>query len=251
MGTAETAILPEDQAPQSFVSRLVGVFLSPGETFQDILRKPDFAAALLLSVVVSVAVTEISLAKIDMAAITRWALEHSSRTANMPPAQIDQMVSQSGKVYTIMAHVLGVLWVPIVALCMGVIGMIAVNTVFGGKVSFKTALSIASYSYLVNLLSFIIGAVMVFLGDPQHVISNPQNPAPITLGFFLDPVSTSKPLMALAGAVDIFTFWFMTLLGIGFAAATGRRAKASSMFLVFLGLWTVWTLIKMGLATLG
>ena len=57
--------------------------------------------------------------------------------------------------------------------------------------------------------------------------------------------------MSLAGSFDIFTFWFMALLAIGFSAATNRKAKSLSLFWCFFGLWMVLVLIKMGAATLG
>jgi hypothetical protein len=250
MGTAGAVPVPEDQAGQSFLSRFVGVFLSPGETFDDIVRKPDFLVPLILSIVIAVSATELFLAKIDMTAIIRWAFEHSSRAANLPPDQMEQIIDRTAKFQGIAIHAAGVIWPPLVALVTGLIGMIGLSTVFGAKVSFKTAFSIASYAYLVVIPESLIGTIMVLFGDPQHIISNPQNVAPVTVGFFLDPATTSKPLMSLASSLDIFTFWLMGVLAIGFAAASGRRAKASSMFFVYLGLWIVWTLIKVGLSTL-
>jgi len=250
MGTAGAVPVPEDQDGQSFLSRFVGVFLSPGETFEDVVRKPDFLAPLIVGIVIAVSATELFLAKIDMAAIIRWAMEHSSRAANASPEQMDQMVDRIAHFQGIAAHVGGVVWVPIAVLVTALIGMLALSTVFGGKVSFKTAFSISSYAYLVVIPETIILSLMVLFGDPQHIISNPQNPAPVTVGFFLDPATTSKPLMSLASSVDIFTFWLMAVLAIGFAAASARRAKASSMFFVYFGLWVVWALIKMGLSTL-
>jgi Yip1 domain len=160
------------------------------------------------------------------------------------------MVDRMAKFQGIAAHVGGVIWVPVAVLVTALIGMIALSTVFGGKVGFNTAFSIASYAYLIIIPETLILSIMVLFGDPQHIVSNPQNPAPVTVGFFLDPATTSKPLMSLAGSVDIFTFWLMAVLAIGFAAASARRAKASSMFFVYFGLWVVWTLIKMGLSTL-
>ncbi len=48
------------------MERLVGVFLSPRESFADIVREPDFVAPLIAIVLSTVAVTETMLAKIGM-----------------------------------------------------------------------------------------------------------------------------------------------------------------------------------------
>ncbi len=38
--------MPEEPPAGSFLSRFLGVFISPGETFEDIARKPGFIAPL-------------------------------------------------------------------------------------------------------------------------------------------------------------------------------------------------------------
>ncbi|HUI42745.1 MAG TPA: hypothetical protein VL523_12325, partial [Terriglobia bacterium] len=68
---------------------------------------------------------------------------------------------------------------------------------------------------------------------------------------FLDQSHTSKPLFALASSLDLFTIWFMILLGIGFSAVTRRKAKPISVFFSFFAVWVVIVLIKMGIASLG
>ena len=87
---------------------------------------------------------------------------------------------------------------------------------------------------------------MILFGDVEHF--NPNNPAPTNLGFFLNPLETSKPLLSLASSFDLFTIWFVILLGIGFSQATGGKVKARSVFLVYFGLWMVWVLGKVGWA---
>ena len=249
MGTAGAVPLPEDQGGQSFVSRLIGVFLSPDETFNDIVRKPDFLAPLVLSILAAVAVTETMLSKIGIDRIIRNQIAQSSRGASMTPDQIDQAVAQGAKIGGVITHVAGVIGVPIVVLIIAAIGLGIVSAVFGSKTSFGTAFSITCYANLVSVLGAVIAVVMILFGDPEHF--NPQSPVPTNLGFFIDPTHTSKPLVALAGSIDLFTFWFMGLLGIGFSAATRKQAKPVSDFLCFFGLWAVLVLAKVGWATMG
>jgi len=87
---------------------------------------------------------------------------------------------------------------------------------------------------------------MILFGDLEHF--NPENPSPTNVGFFLNPLETSKPLLTFASSFDLFTIWFVVLLGIGFSQATGGKVKALSMSLVYFGLWTIWVLGKVGLA---
>jgi hypothetical protein len=65
------------------------------------------------------------------------------------------------------------------------------------------------------------------------------------------PHETPKPLLSLAGSLDVFTLWVIALLGVGFSEATGRKVKAASLTLTIFGVWLIWVLIKMGFSTLG
>ncbi len=243
--------VPTDEPPQSFFQRLVGVFVSPGPTFADVARKPDFLAPLIILVVLTVTGTELFVARIGMEPVLRWAFEHSSRTSNLSPDQMQQMIARVVPIQTAIVHAVGLLWVPFLALVVAVVGLVTVNSVFGGQISFKTAYSIACYAYWVNVIYYLLGIVIDFLGDSEHIISNPQSPTPTSVGFFLNPLDSSKPLMAIGSSLEIFTLWHLALLGIGFSEATARNVRFTPIFLIFLGLWIIGVLIKAGLATLG
>jgi hypothetical protein len=237
-----------DNPAQSFPERLMGIFISPGETFADVVRRPGFVAPLVLLILINVASTELFLHKIGIEPVLRWGLEHSSRVAqDQIPALVEKMIP----FYTWMARIVGPVWPPLVALVAAVIGLIAVNNIFGGRISFRTAFSISSYAYAVNIIYYLLVPTMVLFGDPEHYISNPQNAVPTSAGFFMNPLDTSKPLLALAGSVEIFTIWYMALLAVGFSVASGRKVKPVPIFFTFFGLWIVMVLIKMGLSSLG
>ncbi len=248
--STQAASTPGPAPSKSFVGRLIGVYLSPGETFADVAQRPDFIIPLIIMVVLSLAGTEAFIAKIGMEPVIRWALEHSSRTASMPPDQMEQTITRVVAFQSIFARVGSVLAVPIMALIVALVGWVAVKSIYGLEMKFKTAFSIAAYAGLVGIINAVMTIVLIFFGDPEHAISNPQNLSPSCLGFFLNPADTSKPLLAFAGSLDVFTIWYLALLGLGFSAGTARKAKFISLFLIYLGLWLLWVLIKMGLATL-
>ncbi|HEY6270532.1 MAG TPA: YIP1 family protein [Terriglobales bacterium] len=248
MGTASSAVLPEDQAPQSFVSRVVGVFFSPGETFADIVRKPDFLAPLVLGILSTIAFSEIMLAKIGIERIIRNQIANSSRGASMTPEQIDAAVSQGAKIGTIFTHLVGFLAVPIILLIIAGVGLAIVNVIFGARAKFSTAFSVTAYANLVGVLGGLVGIAVMLFGDPDHF--NAAAPVPTSLAFFLDQAHTSKALFSLATSLDLFTFWLMALLGVGFSAVTGGKAKPLSVFFAFFGVWAVYVLAKVGLAAM-
>ncbi len=237
------------QPSQSFWQRWAGVFVSPGPTFADIARQPDFLAPVIVLVAVSVAVSESIIEKIGMERIVRTALEHSSRGSSMAAEQLEAGVRRGAEIATIIAHIGGVLFPPILLLIIAGVGLAVVNGIFGGEVNFKTAFSVTCYARLVNVVQVIMALAIIWFGDPETF--NPESAAPTNVGFFLHPFETSRPLMVLASSVDVFTLWNFALLGIGFSRATQQKVKASSVFMAFIGVWLVYVLGRAGLATMG
>jgi len=249
MGDAVVSPAEPDVPAQSFPERLMGVFISPGETFADVARKPGFWAPLITIVIGSVAFVETMLWKIGAERIMRTNLEQSSRAASMSPEQIDQAVSQGAKFTAIAYHVGGLLGAPIVLLIIAGVGILIVNVIFGARSSFKTVLSLVCYADLVSLLGAVMSIALILFGDPEHF--NSQNPVPGNVGFFLNPHDVSKPLYALASSADIFSIWLLVLLGIGLSKGTGGKVKPMPIFLVFTGFWLLWVLAKVGLSMIG
>lgn len=247
MSTLSTEVAMEEP-PKSVFERLVGVFVSPGATFADIARKPDFIAPLIVGILATMAVIETMLARIGVERIVRQSLEQSGRASNMSPEQTQQAMEQGAKFTGIFMHLTGLLAAPIVLLIVAGLGLLIMNAIFGSQLKFKTAFSVACYANLVSVLGAVIALVMILLADPEQF--NAQNPVPTNPGFFLNPRETSKPLLSLLSSLDIFTIWFMALLGIGFSAAANRKVKSTTVFLCFAGLWAIWVLGKIGLAML-
>ena len=249
MGDVMVKPADADTPAQSFPERLMGIFISPGETLADVARKPDFLAPLILLVLGAIAVTETMLWKIGMERIVRMSIEQSSRASSMSPDQMDQAVHQGAKIGAIFAHIVGVVGPPIGLLIIAGLGLLIVNLILGAQAKFKTVFSLICYADLVTLLGALMAVAVILFGDPDHF--NAQNPVPANVGFFLNPREVSKPLYSLASSADIFTIWFLILIAIGLSEGTGRKVKPLSIFLVYAGFWVVWILVKMGLSMLG
>jgi hypothetical protein len=246
MGEAVMSPVEPEAPAQSFPERLMGVFISPSETFEDVVRKPGFWAPMIAVVIGSVAVIETMLWKIGAVRLTRMGLEQSSRAASMSPEQIDQAVSQGAKFTAIAMHIAGFVGPPIVLLIIAGVAILVVNVVFGARASFKTVLSVVCYADLVSLLGAVMSLALILFGDPEHF--NSQNPVPGNVGFFLNPHDVSKPLYSLASSADIFSIWLMILLAIGLSKASAGKTKPLPIFLVFLGIWVLLVLAKVGFA---
>lgn len=240
--------MPEEQPGDSFFSRALGVFISPGRTFDSIARRPDFLAPLITMTVASMVLIEAMLQKIGAGRIIRISIEMSGKAAQMSPEQIDQAVSKTATFVAISMRLGGILVPPIIMVVIAAVGLFIVNVVFGASADFKTCLSVVCYANMVLLVGVVLGLVLTFFGNVEQF--NPQNPIPATLGFFLNPRETSKALYVIASSFDIFHVWFIVLSSMGLSAATGKKVGTAGILLTYLGIWIVIVLGRAGIAAL-
>ncbi len=241
--------MPEEQPGDSFLSRAVGIFISPGRAFESIVRRPGFLTPLIIAIVAAIAVSETMMQKIGMERIVRRTIELSGNASRMSAEQVEQAVHQGATLGAILGRVGELVGAPIYLLIVAAVGLFIVNVMFGATTNFKVSFSVVCYAYLVGLVGTVLALVLILFGDPEQF--NPQNFIPSNVGFFLNPHETSRPLYAIASSFDIFTTWFLILVSIGLSIATARKVRPVPIFLTFLGMWLVWALAKAGLAMLG
>jgi hypothetical protein len=239
---------PEEQPADSFLSRALGVFISPGATFEAIVRRPGFIVPLIVVTLAAYAMIESILQKIGAEQIVRRSIEMSPRASSMTPDQITQAAHQASTFTAIAMRAGGILGPGIYLLIVAAAGLFIVNAIFGGTMNFKVSLSVMCYANLVGLIGGVLGIVMVLFGDPDQF--NVQNPVPTNVGFFLNMRDTPKFLYTIASSFDIFTTWMLILAALGLSAATARKVRPTPIFLTYLGMWVIWVLIKGGLGML-
>jgi Yip1 domain len=244
--TASSLETPQGTPSKSFLSRLIGVFVEPGETFEDIARKPDWMAPLGVLILVSFAVVETMLLKIGASQIALHGMQQSGRAAGMDPAQMSQIAERSSAVLRIVMPAGVLLGVPIFLLIVAGFGLLVLNGFFGRHAKFKQVFSVTCYAYLPSILGGVMAVAMVLFGDASAY--NPQIPAPTNPGFFMNPLTTSHPALALASSLDVMIFWFMALLAIGLSRVTQKKVKTGAIFLTFLGAWVLLVAAKVGFA---
>ncbi|HKT11994.1 MAG TPA: YIP1 family protein [Terriglobia bacterium] len=231
-----------------FLSRLLGVFIEPGATFEDIARKPDWIAPLVLLILVSFSVIETMLVKIGASQIALQGIQRSGRAAQMDPAQLNQIAAKSGAVLRIVMPVGAVLGTPLFMLIVAGIGLLILNVFLGQQAHFRQVFAVTCYADMPSIVGGVMAIAVALFGDAGAF--NPRIPAPTNPGFFMNPLTSSHALFALASSLDFVVFWFMALLAIGLSRVVQKKVKSSTVFMIIFGIWVLLVVVKVGFALL-
>ena len=239
----ESAAAPQPTpASDSALRRLVGVFVSPAKTFAAIARRPTWLLPVAIWSGLALPLSELILSKTDWRAFTTRQIARSGQ--KLTEAQLEAAIEQSrrlawlGDVVAVLAPlfvtlaIAGVLW----AACQA----------FGWDVKFQQSLGVTAHAFLPAILGSI--ALLVVLWN--RVTIDPELAAEAlrtNLGFLVDR-ETNPVLQGLLASLDLFSFWTISLLVLGFSAAA--RAPRGRVALLVVSLWGLFVLGKAGVTAL-
>jgi Yip1 domain len=242
---ATTAVpAPEAQVPINHVGRIIGVFFSPKETFQSIARQPSWILPVLLMTVLGLLVAFSMNKRVDWREVASKRIEESPRASQLSAEQKEQQLAMSAKISPAIAYGFGLLGPVLLAVIVGGVMLGAYNLLGGAGANFKVSMGIVSHAYVTSMVSSLLFLLILFLKPPGTV--NIENPVAANLGAFL-PDGTSKTVMALGTAIDLFSFWTIFLIGLGFAAYNPKKLKLGSSISIALSVWAVYQACRLGL----
>lgn len=228
-------------APSSAFGRVIGTFFSPGSTFQSLAVKPGFLLPLILWTAASLLITNLMLPKVDIDHMIRSSIE--KRGQSVPEERIQGIVAQQKKIAPVLYNCIGGVTPTIVTLLVTLVFWGAFKA-FGWDFGFKQGLAVTTHGFLPGVLgAFVLVPVLSSREtvDPQAMGDMLRS----NLGFLVE--KDSAPVVhSLLQSVDVFSFWSLFLMTVGFAAAA-RISRKSAGGLVF-GLWAVFVLGKAGVA---
>jgi hypothetical protein len=241
---ATTAVpAPEAQAPINHFGRVIGVFFSPKETFQSIAQRPSWILPVVLMTVIGVVVGFSLNKRVDWREIASKRIEESPRASQLSAEQKEQQIAMGAKISPAIAYAFGLVGPILLVVIVSAVMLGAYNLLGGANANFKVALGIVSHAYLVTVVSSLLFLLVLFLKPPGTV--NIENPVAANLGAFL-PEGTSKTLMALGTAIDLFSFWIICLIGVGFAAFNPKKLKLGSSISIALAVWALYQAFRLG-----
>jgi hypothetical protein len=236
---------PEAQPRVNAFGRIIGVFVSPKQTFASIAERPSWVAPLLLMMVLATCVGTLLNTKMNWSEYIRHKAEENSRFAQMSEEQKDQALVEQVKFWSNFSYGIGIVAVPLSTLIFALIYFGAFNLFRGAGVRYGQAFAITAHAFLPTAISSILALIILPLKTYGDV--DPENVVATSLKAYL-PESAPKPLLALGGSLELFFIWCLILVAIGFSAANPRKVKLGTSLGIVFGLWAVWVLAKVAWA---
>jgi hypothetical protein len=233
---------PAAEPADSSVARVAGVFVSPGRTFASIARRPGWVLPLLLSTLVSIALTIVLMPRIDFEAATRESL--SARGETVSEERIEKIVATQ-KRFAGFGYAWGAVAPALVTLLLASVFWLSFKA-FGWELSFRQSFGVTAHGFLPNVLASLV--LLVFVGRLERMnLADLPGLVKSNLSFLVGR-QENPVLHSLLQSVDLFSVWSLSLLVLGFAlAAKVSRGRAAA---VILTLWGLFVVGKAGLAAL-
>jgi Yip1 domain len=244
-----SAVPPAAEAPKglSEAERLIDTFVAPTKTFTDIQRNSSWFVPFLIVAIVSIGFIFSIDRKIGWDQIMQNEISRSpaaqERIDKLPPEQRDSILQTQMKVSKIFAYANPV-FVLLMYLVIAAVLLVTFNFGLGAQLRYMNIMAIVSYSWLPNILSTLLGIIVIFAGiDPAAF--NIRNPVATNPAYFMDPMQ-HKILYGAVSAFDIISLWVIFLMALGVSA--NSKIKRSTAFLTIF----VWFLLfKVGGAAFG
>ncbi len=239
----EPILKPEPVAPppnpQSFFSRLIGVYFSPGETFQEIGRAPRVLIPLIVLALLTMTAVVVASQRISFEKVAMQRIDDAVAEGKLTAEQAEQQKEGTKKVMTFIKPLIPVIAAITVIVMVLIIAGLAklISSMMGIENTFKQILSVTAYSFLaVSIVSGVLGTALLYLKPVEEI--DPNNPVSSNVAALLAMVGVKglpKFVNALLAFVDVFYIWKVALLGIGYAAVSRKLKSSTAMTYVGVG----------------
>ena len=238
---------PPAEAPMSEPARILNTFIAPTKTFSDLPRNASWWGPFALVVVVTVLYAAVMERQVGFDQISRNEIARSSRADQfdkLPADQKSKQIELSAVVTKYLSY--GASMFAIIAYLIMAGVLFGVFKLADAAVSFKVALAIVIYGSLPWMIHALLGVLSMLVGVDKEAFSI-RNPVGTNPAYFMDP-NGNKFVLGMASAFDVFAFWSIALIGIGFAC--NSRMKRSTAIAMVAGMFVVYKLMGAGLALL-
>jgi Yip1 domain len=229
----------------SSASRLVGALIAPTKTFESIAQRPTWVLVMVILTLATIGGGWLAMQHTDLATSTRQQIEKQLEQSHttMTPEEIDNRVEMVTKISNVTSLAGPVVFVPATFLLIALVFWVGLKLV-GGEMRYPVSFSIALHAMLPSLVAAII-SIPILLGRGLMSVDEIRRGVVASSPAAFAPEGTSPVVISLLSSLDLFSFWTLALLIIGYRA--GTRLRTGLVAAVVLSIWVLYVLGKTGL----
>lgn len=222
-------------APQSLLTRVIGVLTSPGATFRAIVAHPTWLGILILTAVVAAVFSALPMTTEggQQAAIDTQV--KTMESMGFPVSDEAYAAFQRGASrmpYTTGISVL--IAVPIFSVIIAGI-LFGIFAIMGGGATFKQVFAVYAHAAVISTVGGVFTGTLNYFRQAMTSATN--------LTVALPMLEEGSFMARLAGFVDLFVIWWLIVLSIGLAVAYRKRTQS-----VAITLFSIYAVIALAFA---
>lgn len=231
-------MIKKEEPQMSEVSTLVNIFFDPGNTFEDLRRKPRFILAWLIIIIAVSLFNAVFIQKLGFENIVKARLESNERIQQLDSEQKAKIIEQqTGTIAKVISYVAVPIVFVVIFLLGGLIYWLGANAM-GGTAKFSQGLAVWVYSSLPPTLLFVIANIIVlFLKSIDDIdLTTAQNGLVQANPSMFFSTKSMPALAAAMSAFDLFAIWGWVLAAIGLRKVAKISSGAAWAVVLILGL---------------
>lgn len=230
--------------PMSLMEKLVNVFSSPGELYENVRDTPPTTSNWLIPwiilIIVSIALNFVMMSNPSLTdqlgATMRHAMEKNVAEGKMTQDQADNAyeMMKPGTVYFTAISLGGIiLWTLGGLFALGLVYWLVGKSAMSATAPYIKVVEVVGLTFYISVLEVIVTTLMMFVFD--RLSATPS------LALFVPDFDFTNKVHLLLSKVNIFTFWILAVTSIGLSKLF-RRDLLKVLVLV-VALWILWTVI--------
>jgi Yip1 domain len=241
-----SATLPSAEVPErgNSFGRIFGVLFTPKATFQSIVRRPTWLVPVIMLAILALGAVMLFGHRGGWPSYFERQMASNSRVQQLNAQQRQQALQIQLKIAVPATYAITPVAPLLVVLVIAAIFLGIFNGVAGTKLGFKTSMGIVAYAHSPGIISGLLAVLVISLKDATTV--DLQNIVASSAAAFL-PDTAPRWMVALLGSLDIFSFWTMILMAIGYSAAAPKKLSVGKAFAWIFSVWLIYVLAKVGL----
>lgn len=198
------------------MSRVVGVLRHPRTTMTDAVRQPSFLGVWVVTLFVVAACGGVTLSTLvgQQALVDERVRVIETLGGQVNDARYAELLAHPPLVSYVTSGGRVLLMPPITLLVAA--GLVALSAIGGVRIRFVIAMSIVVHASVVLALQQVVAV-------PAQLVRESLG-SPTTFAGLLPMIEEGTLAARVLGAIDVFGVWWIWLLALGLAAATGRSA---------------------------